>query len=326
MPVKNTAKFLTECMDSIVNQSYPNWELWAVNDNSTDNSLSILEDFSSKDSRVHVMSNLGEGIIPALQLGYDNSKGEYITRMDSDDIMEMNKLELMVNDLQKYGSGHVSIGKVKYFSSEGVGEGFKKYEDWLNELTQKGNNFSEIYKECVIPSPCWMLSRSDFENAGGFLSDIYPEDYDLVFRYYQSGLKCIPSNSVLHNWRDYSSRTSRTHEHYADSSFIEIKTNYFLKLHYASSKNLVIWGAGKKGKFLAELLLKKDIPFQWICDNPKKIGKEIYGKQMLPFTALENIVNSQSIVTVASPSAQEEIKVYFQKRGQLPMNDYFFFC
>ena len=326
MPVKNTAQFLEEGVLSIINQTYANWELLAVNDNSTDNSFEVLSTFAKQDARIKVFNNAGNGIISALQTGYKNCLGEFITRMDSDDIMVPNKLEILASNLEINGKGNVATGLVKYFPEEEIGEGFQKYEAWLNRLTQQGTTFSEIYKECVIPSPCWMMYRQDFEKCGAFNSKIYPEDYDLVFRMYQNKLKVIPCKEVIHLWRDYSSRTSRTHEHYADSSFIEIKLNYFLKLHYDITKNLVIWGAGKKGKFVAELLLKKNIPFQWICDNPKKIGKHIYDVEMLPFTALENIDNSQSIVSVASPKAQNEIVEYFDKKGLKSYSDYFFFC
>lgn len=326
MPVKNTSLFLEECLNSILNQTYTHWELLAVNDHSTDNSFDILHNYSEKDNRIKVFDNDGKGIIDALSLAYKKSSGELITRMDSDDIMQLQKLELMHADLKQNGKGNIALGLVKYFSEEQLGEGFSKYESWLNTLTKKGNNFFEIYKECVVPSPCWMVWREDFDKCGGFNSDVYPEDYDLVFRFYRCGLKCLSSNNLLHLWRDYPTRTSRTDQHYADSSFIEIKTNYFLKLHYDSSRNLVVWGAGKKGKFVAELLLKNDIPFQWICDNPKKIGKDIYNQKMLPFTALDEIENAQSIVTVASPSAKKEIENYFSDRKQLPMKDYYFFC
>ena len=326
MPVKNTSIYLEECLTSILNQTYANWELIAVNDHSTDNSLEVLSSFSQKDKRIQVFNNNGKGIIDALKLAYSKSSGDFITRMDSDDIMSKNKLEVMVSQLQKNGKGHIALGLVKYFSKDGIGEGFSKYEAWLNGLTEQGTNFKEIYKECVIPSPCWMISRVDFDKCGSFNSEVYPEDYDLVFRFFQYGLKCLSSNDLLHLWRDYSTRTSRTDKHYADSSFIEIKTNYFLKLHFDKTKNLVVWGAGKKGKFVAELLLKNNIHFEWICDNPKKIGKDIYNQKMLPFTALDKMENTQSIVTVASPTAQEEIKNYFSERGQESMKDYFFFC
>lgn len=326
MPVRNTAPFLKECLDSFLAQTQSKWELIAVNDHSTDSSLEVLKSYSDQDKRITVLQNKGEGIIPALQTGYAASSGDFITRMDSDDIMEPNKLEVLQSLLLEKGNGHVATGKVRYFSDQPLGEGFQKYEAWLNGLTEVGGNFSEIYKECVIPSPCWMLHRDDFEHCGGFESDTYPEDYDLVFRFFKSGLKVIPCNHVLHQWRDYSTRTSRTHEHYADSSFIEIKLNYFLELHYNLDKNLVIWGAGAKGKRLAELLLENKVNFQWICDNPKKIGKHIYGVELLPFTALEGIQNSQSIVSVASPKAQVEIEQYFSERGLKSYQDYFFFC
>jgi len=56
-------------------------------------------------------------------------------------------------------------------------------------LTAKGNNFQEIYKECVIPSPCWMIYRTDMDKCQAFLPNRYPEDYDLCFRFYENGMR-----------------------------------------------------------------------------------------------------------------------------------------
>ena len=326
MPVKNTAIFLVECLESIVNQSETNWELIAVNDHSTDKSLAILEDYASKDQRIKVYNNIGNGIIEALRLAYLKSKGDFVTRMDSDDIMSLDKLDVMKTNLQNSGSGHIALGLVKYFSEKELGSGFKNYETWLNELISKGTNFEGIYKECVIPSPCWMVNREDFESCGTFRPNDYPEDYDLAFRFYSFGLKPIPCNKVLHFWRDYSTRTSRTHIHYADNTFLEIKARYFLELEYEASKNLVVWGAGAKGKRIAKILIEKGIEFYWICDNPKKIGKHIYDQKMLSFTQLKQIKNSQSIITVANINAQNEIKRYFNKIKLILNKDYFYFC
>jgi len=326
MPVKNASKFLSECLDSILKQTYVNWELLAVNDGSTDNSLEILTDYSSNDNRIKVFSNNGKGIIDALRLAYSKSAGNLITRMDADDVMSEDKLAVLSSNSLSAGKGNIAVGLVKYFSESGVGEGFKNYEQWLNGLTLKGNNFKEIYKECVIPSPCWMVYRDDLEKCDAFNPSSYPEDYDLTFRFYLNGLKPIACEKVLHHWRDYPTRTSRTDEHYADNTFMEIKTHYFFKNEYDSNKNLVVWGAGSKGKALAQLLIKRDIKFHWICDNPKKIGKYIYDIKMLPLNTLDNIVNTQSIVTVANPKEQEGIRNYFEGRNQVSMKDFFFFC
>ena len=326
MPVKNTAPFLFECLESVIKQTETDFELIAIDDHSTDESHSILNEYSIKDKRVKVFKNTGTGIIEALRLAYSKSSGNYISRMDADDVMSLDKLAVLKSNLTAFGSGHIALGKVKYFSEKPLGSGFKNYELWLNSLIEKGTNFEGIYKECVIPSPCWMVYREDLEKCKAFYPNEYPEDYDLAFRFYKEGLKAIACSKVLHHWRDYSTRTSRTHVHYADHTFLDIKMHYFLKLAYDVAKHLVLWGAGDKGKKAAKLLIAQNIKFTWICDNPKKIGKHIYDQLLHPFTALDSIENSQSIITVANLSAQIEIKLYLKKRNLISNKDYFFFC
>ena len=86
--------------------------------------------------------------------------------MDSDDIMPIHKIKALKTNLIIHGEGHIATGLVKYISENELGEGFQKYENWLNTLTREGANFSEIYKECVIPSPCWMVYRNDLIELG----------------------------------------------------------------------------------------------------------------------------------------------------------------
>lgn len=325
-PFKNTSKYLAECLESIISQTYNNWELIIIDDHSSDHSYDIVNEYARKDSRIKLFKNTGKGIIEALQYAFSLSSGEFVTRMDSDDIMPNDKLEHMINNLLKHGKGHVATGLVKYFSDQGISDGYNKYEQWLNKLTKTGSNYSEIYKECVIASPCWMTYRTDFIACDGFNPNLYPEDYDLIFRFYKHGLKCIPCDKLLHYWRDYPIRTSRTHEHYAQNYFLDIKLRYFLELDYNKNKTLTIWGAGFKGKTIAKALVEKEIPFYWICDNPKKIGKHIYNQELKPFEFLETLNQTQSIVTVANSDAQIEITKYLKSQNKIAMEDYFFFC
>ena len=326
IPFKNTEVYIGECLTSILQQSYTNWETIIIDDGSSDTSYKIVDEFAKSDARIKLLKNKNSGIITALQLGYSHSNGSFITRMDSDDIMTPKRLEIMINNLIKHGKKHVAIGQVKYFRADGISDGYAKYESWLNRLTQSGINYSEIYKECVIPSPCWMLHRDDFMACEGFNPDRYPEDYDLAFRFYKANFTCIPCDDVLLHWRDYSDRTSRTHQHYAQNNFLDIKVHYFLELDYVNSRPLTVWGAGTKGKSVAKLLIKHNIPFYWICDNPKKIGKHIYEQELFNFDYLTQLNKPQSIVTVANEDAQEEIKSYFKTQDMQSMIDYFFFC
>ncbi|WP_303318997.1 glycosyltransferase [Flavivirga abyssicola] len=326
IPFKNTETYIEACLVSILNQTYTNWELLIVDDSSSDSSFNIAEKFAKKEDRIILLKNKGAGIIDALKLAFKHSKGTFITRMDSDDIMHACKLNVLVTNLLNYGKQHVATGLVNYFSEAGIKEGYKNYEVWLNNLTKTGHNYSEIYKECVIPSPCWMIHRNDLIACDAFNPDRYPEDYDLAFRFYKHNYKCIPCDTIIHDWRDYSSRTSRTHVHYAENHFIDIKLHYFLELDYNPDKSLVVWGAGNKGKIVAKTLIKKNISFEWICDNPKKIGKDIYGIILKPFNALKDIKNPQSIITVANKDAQIEIKNYMDTLRMKNIYDYVFFC
>jgi len=308
IPAKNALPFLRDCLQSILKQRYSNWEVLVVDDHSSDNTLRVLHEFALQDDRINVFQNQGAGIIAALNLAYAHSNGTYLTRMDADDLMPEGKLDLLHQALQENGQGFVSTGFVKYFSEDQLGQGYLNYEHWLNELTSNASNFTEIYKECVIPSPCWMMHRSDFEKIGAFRSEIYPEDYDLCFRMYQGRLKIAPVKEVCHYWREHFSRATRNDENYADNNFLLLKITKFLEIELKKDKKLVLWGAGSKGKWLAQFFVENQIAFQWMCDNPKKIGKEIYGQVIQDSKGDHFNSMNQYLVAVANKESLLEIK------------------
>lgn len=325
MPVFNAQHFLKDCLDSILEQRAMNWELVAVNDYSTDKSEEILQQYAALDSRIKVMRNQSKGIIPALRLAYNHSSGEHITRMDADDKMTPEKLAQLQNTLLQMGPGHISTGLVKYFSdAEELGAGYQAYADWLNKLAIQQNHYSAIYKECVIPSPCWMVHRTDLDRCGAFEPETYPEDYDLCFRFYQHHIQPITVPTVLHYWRDHTGRTSRNDPKYADQHFFPLKLKYFLQLDYKPQQPLVLWGAGKKGKKLAQLLQEANITFFWVCNNEAKWGHHIYGIEMRPIAEVKTLQNPQIIITVAGPSDQIDIKQYIA--AELPSCSPYFFA
>lgn len=85
VPVYNSAKYLRKCLKSLIYQTYSNLEIICVNDGSTDNSLDILNEFKSSDSRIIVIDKVNEGTAAARNVGMDNASGDYISFIDSDD-------------------------------------------------------------------------------------------------------------------------------------------------------------------------------------------------------------------------------------------------
>ena len=152
-----------------------------------------------------------------------------------------------------------------------------------------------------------MTVRETLVRVGGFKNLQYPEDYDLCFKFYQHRVPVETVNDTLHYWRDYSSRTSRNDPNYSDNTFIPLKVKYFLNCDYNPSKMLCLWGAGKKGKAIAQLLSQNNINFSWFTNNPKKIGHIISGVKLDAIDDLEINNSNQVILAIADKSISNQL-------------------
>lgn len=93
VPVYNAEKTLHKCVDSIINQSYKDWELLLVDDGSIDRSALICDDYVKQDKRIKVFHKQNGGVSSARNVGLDNVKGEWVSFIDSDDWVEIDYLE-----------------------------------------------------------------------------------------------------------------------------------------------------------------------------------------------------------------------------------------
>ncbi|WP_235297747.1 glycosyltransferase family 2 protein [Portibacter marinus] len=329
MPVYNEEKFLDTCISSIVEQSLEDWELICVDDFSTDESWNILGQWSDQDDRISIYRNEEKGIIPALRKAFSYVNGLMITRMDADDIMPVNKLAVMQDELSRRETGHLVSGKVKYFSEDRLGVGFRQYEKWINEQDYYGS----IYKECTLPSACWMAYWSDLIKVNAFQKSEYPEDYDLLFRFYKHEFKICSIDQVLHFWRDHPDRASRIDPNYSDQNFFHLKVKYFIELDWDPEKQLIIWGAGRKGKSLVKTFIQQfavslgRLPhkFLWITENEKKIGKKIYGIELKPAAVLSHLYEKQVIIAISDQSFTAQKALKYKEYG-LASNEIYEFC
>lgn len=101
IPTYNQANLLNEALNSLINQTFKNWEAIVVNDGSTDNTAIVLDDYSKKDSRIKCFHKQNGGVASALNVGINNAKGEWICWLSSDDLFEPNKLEIHLNAIKE---------------------------------------------------------------------------------------------------------------------------------------------------------------------------------------------------------------------------------
>ena len=118
IPVYNAAPYLEECLLSISQQTFTDFEIWAINVGSTDRSLEILKKYQEKEPRLKVFSQVNKGVSAARNLGLDNAKGEYIAFVDADDWLPdfMVKIENLILQ-NKY---HIIIGGFLAIAKNGI--------------------------------------------------------------------------------------------------------------------------------------------------------------------------------------------------------------
>lgn len=101
IPVYNAEKYLRKCLDSVLAQSFADFEVLLINDGSTDGSGKICDDYAQKDARVKVFHKENGGVSSARNLGLDNATGDWIVFVDSDDYVEKNYFEVINNNLSQ---------------------------------------------------------------------------------------------------------------------------------------------------------------------------------------------------------------------------------
>ena len=130
---------------------------------------------------------------------------------------------------------------------------------------------------------------------------------------------------MLHYWRDRSDRISRTWDEYKDNRYFDLKVRYFYKIDRDRSRPLVLWGAGSNGKDLAKLLLDEENSFHWVCDNERKIGRDIYQIRLQHFDDIESLDHPQILIAITSPDEKTAIKKQLSSWNKKPVEDYWFF-
>ena len=101
VPVYNSEKYLKECINSILHQTYENIEIIIINDGSTDNSLLISQELQKEDKRIKIINQKNSGVSYSRNKGIQEATGEYIMFVDSDDFIVQNYIELMYKEITK---------------------------------------------------------------------------------------------------------------------------------------------------------------------------------------------------------------------------------
>lgn len=178
MPVYNAEAFVAQTIDSILAQTFTDFEFLIINDGSTDGSLKVLQDYAAKDSRIRLISRPNTGYIVALNEGLELARGKYVARIDSDDLADPRRFELQVARMEA-DPDLVALGSCAYAMDE-AGHILGAYD---NPLTHEGIEESHLRGLSTIHHPAVMLRPEAVKRVGGYRKHLMPcEDFDLWLR------------------------------------------------------------------------------------------------------------------------------------------------
>lgn len=199
VPVYNVERYLAACLDSVLSQSYRNLEIIVINDGSTDFSREIAEKYSENDDRVRVYNFENEGLSEARNRGLRVATGEYITFVDSDDVLLPGALKKMVEALEQQQADIVQGMTVKQHSSLYI-EDLKTPK--LIEYSSQEAIEDVLYQKRLLPSACGKLYKKYLFDNFSFRKRFYYEDLDLFYKVFEIAKKIVFIEYPVYFYRD----------------------------------------------------------------------------------------------------------------------------
>ena len=215
IPVYNAEKYLCECLDSVVNQTLKDIEIICVDDGSTDGSVVILEEYRTKDSRITVISQANGGLSSARNSGMHKAHGEYISFVDSDDLLELNALETAYKIAKDNNLDIIQFERKIYYESEQLAQDIPIHIKHITESTEVMSGIQHVMTSkdqgtyCVtVWSALWRRAFLE-EHHILFKEGIIHEDHLFSFQAYMAADRVmrIPDKFYHHRVREDSIMT-----------------------------------------------------------------------------------------------------------------------
>ena len=219
VPIYNVENYLRQCLDSIMNQTYQNFECLLINDGSPDNSADICREYVSKDSRFRYFEKENGGVSSARNLGIEHSKGEYITFIDSDDWVESDYLEVLYRALLEE-QADIAISTYKQFNMDDNCYYLHSYQrGYDRKVFTNAELIDALYSLYVYDNTynfvsCKLVSREILKYIRFNLSTSYGEDMEFWNKVFLISKKIVYVNKDTYIYRT----THDNSKHYEEES------------------------------------------------------------------------------------------------------------
>lgn len=319
IPIYNSEKFLSRAIESVVNQTYENIEIILINDGSTDNSLEVCKEYEEKDKRIKVINKKNSGVSDTRNYGIENSTGQYIMFMDSDDYIDKDMIKDMTDKIDEKTELVISGIKMKYVENEKI---VKEKEYTLKDNVYNVNQFLNAmlldFELICFCGPCCKLYKRDnlINNKIRFSKDLtMGEDtwYNLDYIDICNGDIVTLSNIYYNYMRE--NKESLFSKYYIDYIKTTEKVyNKFLNILRKKANKQTVERYEKM--YVINLIYANSINFKYRTDLKKKLSDLKY--------SLNNEVIKNNIKSIKADNIKEKIFIFLIK-NKLKILLYLFF-
>lgn len=323
MPLRNAAATVHTAIDSILAQTWGDWELIAVDDGSKDATGEIVDSHARADSRVRLISREPLGIAAALREGCGAARGEWIARMDGDDRMMPERLEAQLDFSRK----HPDLGLISSLARYGGSSpGYAAHVDWINGLHTPEEISLRRFVEAPVAHPSVFFRRDLLGQHGGYRDGDFPEDYDLWLRWLEAGVRFGKVLRELIAWNDPPARLSRTDPRYSMENFYRMKCVHlasWIGQNVEPHRALWLWGAGRVTRRRFDPLEERGVRFEGFIDiDPKKANTHRDGRRVVMAKALPTRHEAFILVGVGNRGASSAIAAHLSGKGWVEGRDF----
>lgn len=322
LPAWQAEATLGAALRSVRRQTLAEWECVVVDDGSTDGTGAVARACAAADARVRVLHGPHRGLVAALNAGLAACRGQFVARMDADDVMHRERLAAQVAALAA-APGLAAVGcHVRLFPRRGLREGRRAYEAWLNGIRDADAVRAEAFVECPVAHPT-LMARAEVLRALGYRDCGWPEDYDLVLRLLArgAGVGVVPRRLLA--WRDHPRRLSRTSPAYGLDRFAACKAAFLAAGPLAAGPRYILWGYGATGRLLRRALAARGREPAYIVElHPGRLGKTIHGAPVIAPETLPGLPRLPIVVSVAGAPAREQIRGALAAMGFAELRDF----
>lgn len=263
--VYNTEKYLRECLESLINQTYKNLEIIIVDDGSIDNSKEIYDEFSTKDDRIKSYFQNHKGVSVAKKFGVHNATGKWITFVDSDDYVHENYISYMKHLSEEYKSDIVQVDFVKTKNYDQ--DSFGKISNNSSIISKEELQWNLCGRNKIRSMLCCKLFKRSLFNGVIFPDNLIHEDEATIYQIFENAKKLISNNTILYYYRtnlDSIMRKKVTEKSFDAITVFNEKSEYFkergeILIFYATLQRASVQIVGLYRKFVQERSLTSQI-------------------------------------------------------------------